>query len=163
MNAKAVLALAVLAALGATAVYADKGIEDADTSGDGFVSLDELKAAHAARIEEHFSRMDSDADGLLSEEEIKAAHAARFGDHKGMHKGRHHERRSPGEMFERLDADGNGSVSLDELEGKRFSPDAAVFQAADSDGSGGLDADELHSMIKTHRSERRAARGGEGG
>ena len=161
MNIKAVLAVAAVAALGATAAYAERGLEKADTSGDGFVSLDELKAAHSARIEEHFSRMDSNADGLLSEEEIKAAHETRRGGHDGMRKGKHHGKRSPEEMLERLDADGNGSVSLDELEGKRFSPDAATFRAADSDSSGGLDANELHTIIKAHRDERRAAREGE--
>ncbi len=58
-------------------------------------------------------------------------------------------------MFERLDADGNGSVSLEELDGKRSSPDATAFQAADADASGELDASEMHAMMKARRAERR--------
>ena len=80
MRTKTVFAIAALAALGATAVYADKGMKDADASGDGFVSLDEFKSAHSARIEEHFVRMDANADGLLSDEEMKAAKKDRRGD-----------------------------------------------------------------------------------
>ncbi len=59
--------------------------------------------------------------------------------------------------FERLDADGNGSLSLEELDGKRFSPDTATFQAADLDGSGELDAAEMDAMMKARREERRGA------
>ena len=157
MRTKTVFAIATLAALGATAVYADKGIKDADTSGDGFVSLDELKSAHSARIEERFARMDANADGLLSEDEMKAAKKARRGDHDKKGDGRHHGKRNPEEMFKRLDADGNGSVSLEELDGKRSSPDATTFQAADADGSGELDASEMHAMMKARGAERRGA------
>ncbi len=155
MRTKTVFAIAALAALGATAVYADKGLKDADTSGDGFVSLDELKSAHSARIEEHFVRMDANGDGLLSEDEMKAAKQARRGDHNRRRDDRHHGKRNPEEMFKRLDADGNGGVSLEELDGKRFSPDAATFQAADADGSGELDATEMHAMMRAQWAERR--------
>ena len=43
MKTKTVFAIFALAALGATAVYADKGMKDADADGDGFVSRDELQ------------------------------------------------------------------------------------------------------------------------
>lgn len=157
MRTKIVFAIATLAALGATAVYADKGMKDADASGDGFVSLDEFKSAHSARIEEHFVRMDANADGLLSEEEMKAAKKDRRGDRDKRRGDRHHGKRNPQEVFERLDADGNGSLSLEELDGKRFSPDTATFQAADLDGSGELDATEMDAMMKARREERRGA------
>jgi len=160
MKTRTTLAILTLAALGATAAYAHKGIKDADTSGDGFVSLDEFKSAHSARIEERFARMDANADGLLSEDEMKAAKKARRGDRDNKRDGRRQGKRNPEEMVNRLDADGNGSVSLQELEGKRFSPDAATFQVADVDGSGELDATELHAMMKSRAAERRAERQG---
>lgn len=157
MRTRSIFAVFALAALGATAVYADKGMENADTSGDGFVSLDEFKSAHSARIEEHFARMDANDDGLLSEDEMQAAKKARRGDRDRRRGGKHHGKRNPEEMFARLDADGSGGVSFQELEGKRFSPDAATFQAADADGSGELDAAEMHAMMKARWAERRAA------
>ena len=157
MRTKTVFAIFALTALGATAVYAEKGMKDADASGDGFVSLDELKSAHNARIEEHFVRTDTNADGLLSEDEMKAAHEARRGDHDGKRQGRKHGNRNPEEMFKRLDADSNGAVSLEELDGMRFSPDAAAFQAADLDGSGELNATEMQAMMKARWAERNEA------
>lgn len=157
MRTKTVFAIATLAALGATAVYADKGMKDADASGDGFVSLDEFRSAHSARVEEHFVRMDADADGLLSEEEMKAAKKNRRGDRDKQRGDRRQGKKNPEEMFKRLDADSNGGLSLEELDGKRFSPDAATFQAADADESGELSATEMHAMMKARRDERRGA------
>lgn len=157
MRTKTVFAIATLAALGATAAYADKGVKDADASGDGFVSLDEFKSAHSARIEERFVRMDANADGLLSEEEMQAARRDRRGARDQRRGDRHPGKRNPEQVFERLDADGNGSLSLEELDGKRFSPDTATFQAADLDGSGELDATEMDAMMKARREERRGA------
>lgn len=158
MRTKTVLAIFALATLGATAVYAEKGMKDADASGDGFVSLDEFKSAHSARIEEQFVRMDANADGLLSEEEMKAARKARRGDRDKQRGDRRQGKRNPAEMFKRLDADDSGGVSLAELDGKRFSPDADTFQAADSDASGELDQAEMHAMMKARSAERRAER-----
>ncbi|RZV49210.1 MAG: EF-hand domain-containing protein, partial [Pseudomonadales bacterium] len=73
MNSKTIFAVLALGVLGTSFAYADKGIKNADTSGDGFVSLGELKAAHSARIEKLFNRMDTNADGLISEDEMAEA------------------------------------------------------------------------------------------
>lgn len=43
-----------------------------DTNGDGFVSKDEMLAAHAERVNKHFAKMDTNNDGKLSKEEMKA-------------------------------------------------------------------------------------------
>lgn len=148
MRNKLLLTIFTVATLGATAVYADKNMADADVSGDGYVSLDEFKSAHDARVEERFTKMDANADGLLSEDEMKSAKKDRRGD-------RHRGRKNPEEKFNELDADGSGSVSMQELSADRFTPDAATFQAADIDGSGELDASELHAMKKERRGENR--------
>lgn len=153
----AIASLASLAAIGATTVQAERDIQDVDTSGDGYVSIDELKAAHSARIEEHFARVDTNADGLLSENEMAAAREARRDD-RGKNRGeRRNDKRDPAEMFSRLDADGSGGLSLIELDSKRFSPDQTAFRAADADGSGELDAAEMQAMMKARRGDRRGA------
>lgn len=155
MRVRTVIAVVAVTALGATAVYAHEGIKDADRNGDGMVSLEEVKAAQNAGIEEHFARVDANADGLLSADEMAAAKKARRGIHDKRHDGRRHGKGNPEQMLKGLDTDGNGSLSMAELDGKRFSPDAAAFQAADADGSGELNATEVQAMLKARRAERR--------
>lgn len=157
MRKTLIFTIATFTAIGATAAYADKGLKSADTSGDGFISLEEMQSAHSARVEERFARMDTDADGLLSESEIAAAREARRGE-RGERRGERRRKMNPERIVERLDTDGSGSVSLAELEAKRDNPDAAAFQTADVDGSGELDASEIKQMIKTRRDARRAER-----
>jgi hypothetical protein len=52
--------------------------------------------------------------------------------------------RDPAAMFERLDADGDGAVTLAEIEDAR----TARFAGADADGDGRLDRDELLAMMR---------------
>lgn len=81
---------------------------DSDSNGDGQLSADELTATAetrraerlANRIARQIERNDTDGDGMLSLEETTAAA----------------EGRRIEQMFDRLDADKDGSVTLAELE-----------------------------------------------
>jgi hypothetical protein len=44
----------------------------ADTNGDGFLTKDEMIAAHRKRLDEMFAKTDANKDGKLSREEMKA-------------------------------------------------------------------------------------------
>jgi Ca2+-binding EF-hand superfamily protein len=156
MRSKTIVATVVglgIAAAFAGQGFAGQGVEKADTDNNGEVSLSEFKAAHELRLEEHFAHMDTNADGVLSNEEMQAAPRGRKGK-EGQR--RHRRERNPEQLVERLDKDGSGGLSLQELEGKRFSPDSQAFYAADSDGNGELSGAELHEMMKAHHAERRA-------
>lgn len=148
------ITIAAIAILGAGAAFAAGPMKNADTDGDGFVSLEEVKAAQSARAEKHFARTDTNGDGLLSEEERAAAHEAKREHRKGQRENRRMKPRNPEQIVERLDTNGSGSVSLDEFQGRRFTPDLASFNAADSDGNGELNAAELGEMMKARRAER---------
>ena len=150
------LIITAIAILGVGAAYAAGPMKNADTNSDGFVSMDEMKAAHSARIEEHFARADSNGDGLLSEQERAAAREAKRAHKKDQRQNRRHTRADPEQMVERLDTDGSGSVSLEEFQGRRFAPTVERFTAADSNGNGELDAAELGEMMAAHRAERAA-------
>ena len=124
-------------------------LEGADTDGDGNLTLAEFEAAHAALARERFAKLDDNTDGLLSPDELEDARK------RMRHAGHRRHRPDPERIVERLDEDGNGSVSLAEFEGRRFAPDAESFHAADADGSGELSADELVELVRAHHHERR--------
>lgn len=139
-----------IAALGVTVASAQhRGLDAADTDGDGAISLAEFEAAHAARVRERFARMDRNDDGLLSGDELKHD---RRGRHPGP-RGRHHP--DPERMVEHLDTDGSGGVSLAEMDGRRMMPTADEFYAADKDGSSELDAAELADLLESRFAQHR--------
>lgn len=146
--------LAAIALLGAGTAFAGH-VKSADSDGDGYVSLEEMKAAHNARIEERFAKVDSNGDGLLSEEERQSAREARREHRKGKRKHRR-KMRSPEKIVERLDSDGSGSVSFEEFQNGPRPMDSEKFTAADSNGNGELDAEELGAMMAAHRAARKA-------
>lgn len=76
-------------------------LAEADTNGDGMLSIAEIEARGAerakTRAERMMQRLDADNDGLLSSEELSTQ------------SGR-------ARMFDRIDADGSGSVSKEEFD-----------------------------------------------
>jgi len=111
--------------------------ETLDTNKDGQVSKAEFDAHRAER----FARADTNSDGLLSRDEILArgqGRAERFAD----------------QMFQRLDENRDGAISLAEMSegrGNKF------FDRADSDGSGSVSKAEFDTM-KERMAERHKSR-----
>ena len=101
----------------AMATLAQTRFDEADTNGDGGLSVEEMTAkaqADAAeratqRAERRLENADTNGDGLLQADELTAQMEER-----GGRRGPNTER-----MFERVDADDNGSVSAEEYEEAR--------------------------------------------
>jgi len=74
--------------------------DDVDANGDGLVTADEARAAHTARLEE----FDADGDDTLSIDEFERLHSAAI-------------RELMVDRFQHLDADGDGQVTQDEMNG----------------------------------------------
>lgn len=137
MTARLTLTVAAAALLGgtltATALLAERGpgadrgammlemFDEADANGDGQLSMEELEARRAAR----FAAADTNKDGKLDAAEIAAAELARF-------TARQEDRIV--RMIENNDADGDGSISGDEIGEDRMERHFARIDA-DNDGA----------------------------
>lgn len=104
----------------------------ADSDGDGFISREEMaqsaESRRADRVARMLERLDADGDGMLNAEELMA-----WGGDRGTSRvGRH---------FNRMDANGDDKIAPSEMAGKR--DPAAMFARLDSDGNGTLSEDEI--------------------
>ncbi len=103
---------------------------DADTDGDGAISLAELREARTQAVERHFAELDTDADGFLREDEIRAGRG------RGPRPGRLRQELS------RIDADGDGAWSFAELQAVRPELSLEQFNRLDINGDGLIGEDE---------------------
>lgn len=95
----------------------------ADTNGDGRIDKDEFMAQAEQRAERMFERLDSNGDGTLDASEARPPqHGKQHGKHpadkpkRAEHdadKTKGHDKR--GEMFKKMDSDGDGLVSREEF------------------------------------------------
>ncbi|QIG80551.1 EF-hand domain-containing protein [Stakelama tenebrarum] len=138
----------------------------ADANQDGVVTREEIVAS----VESHFARVDTDGDGQISAEERVAAHQAMRAERqarrearraeraengdmpgRGRHARRgHHGRHGPGgegRMMSRMDANGDGIVSLAEA------TDMALkrFDMVDANSDGRIDRAERQAMREKMR------------
>jgi len=108
----------------------EQRLKAADTNNDGMISRDEAKAA-LPRIFARFDEIDANRDGQVTLEELKAFHQASRGG------------RDPAEMFRRLDTNGDGKLSREEVAGHPRL--AKRFEAIDLNQDGFLTPDELRA------------------
>lgn len=122
-----------------------------DTDADGSVSRAEAEAG-APGLARNFERFDADRDGRITREEMQAARAER---HEQM-------RARAEERWQSADANGDGSIDL--AEAQAGMPRAAEdFGRLDADGNGLLSREELREAMREHRAARMQRGPGEGG
>lgn len=134
---------------GATAAQdrADRGqisFAELDVDGDGEITDADLTAAREAR----FADLDTDGNGSVSRDEFIASASTRAGERAG-------------EMFDRLDADGDGALSEDVLASRDRGPGPRMLQRLDADGSGGVSEAEFEEA-RERMGERRGFMRGHG-
>jgi Ca2+-binding EF-hand superfamily protein len=109
---------------------ADEQFAAADADGDGRITTEEMAAHRAAR----FAEMDANGDGQVSRDEIVAAAVARMTEALG---------RRADAMIAAQDADGNGTLGATEM--GRIDMGMQMFQRLDRDGDGAVSQDELRA------------------
>lgn len=122
-----ILAIGAVALGGAASAQQPRGLGRADADSDGRISQAEFVASRTARL----SGSDANRDGQVTREEAQAARQAQRAER-------------PGQMFARLDTDGNGSISQAE-----FATPRAERAGPERAGRGGQ---------RMQRHERRAGR-----
>lgn len=121
-------------------------LDEADTDGNGELSIKEIQAARPMMTEERFARLDTDNSGGLTREEMFAA------------RGGHGPGRGGGmRIFDHLDTDDSGALSREEAEAARFGSMAEHFDEIDANGDGSITTEELLSAMMQRRA------GGQGG
>jgi Ca2+-binding EF-hand superfamily protein len=159
MTAPKKTAVAVLALMGValgSAAFAERGMggmgghegrgammlemfDTIDADQDGKVTQDELAAHRAAE----FAAADTNGDGALSAEELQA------------HMMEQMMARRSAQMIDNMDADGNGSLSVEEMgEG----PMAGNFARIDTDNDGAISKEEAEA-VSERMGKRREGRG----
>lgn len=100
--------------------------ETLDTNDDGQITQAEFDAHRAER----FAKADTNSDGVLSRDELLA-------------RGQQRSERFADRMFQRLDENRDGAISLAEMSKGRGN---GFFDRADSDGSGAVSKAEFDTM-----------------
>lgn len=110
-----------------------------DADGDGKITEAEIEAHKAAR----FAEIDADGNGSVSAEELKAHHEAKAQEREEQREERKEERKERGmdKMFERMDANEDGELSLEEL--NTPAPKQSFFEKLDKNEDGFITEDEL--------------------
>ena len=148
------LAVAALALPGAQANEKDGAsksrtgyFERLDTDKDGAVTLQEAVAVHHAR----FTKIDANGDGSVSRDEFMSYSAKAKPTDAKPSESKASERKT--KMFERLDADKNGSISGQEWDAVA----EKQFAAVDADKDGKVTKEEMASARERFRSPRGGA------
>merc|ERR1719440_527135 len=137
-----------------------------DVNGDGSVSMDELTSHlmksgyNEAAVQKVFEKLDTDKDGELSKEELRAGflqysplrEAPGLGSYNSRFVLEIHE--DADALFNAIDADGNGSISKDELREHlktfsqySFKAISKIFKVLDVNRDGAIEKSELRDAF----------------
>ena len=135
------------------AEMADRILNRFDSNGDGRITEDERQSLP----EPMWRRWDVNGDGVIEAEEIEKALASPRGAFPGGGPPDDLFRQSPAEIIKARDQDDNGKLSAEEL-----GVDARFFQRIDRDGDGQVTVEELTGVQETLRTRGRELREGRG-
>ena len=133
-----------------------------DFDGNGEVTVDDFVSRSLGHVDRHFARLDKDDDGLISVDEFSSRRSHRVPDESidqdalklcveestGLSL---KERLEPAELFGEIDADGDGSLTIDEFTAHKTAHATERFSELDADEDGVISEAE----ITAHMAERK--------
>ncbi len=128
-------------------LFMDEMFQQLDADGDGKISAEEIKAHRSAEI----TGVDANKDGKLSQDELVALEMKRMeqmATNRAMR------------QIERLDADGDGLLSIEEMAARPMP--MRMFERVDADGDGAISREEIEAAklrMAEHRDGREGRRG----
>jgi Ca2+-binding EF-hand superfamily protein len=130
-----------------------------DANGDGKIELDEIPEQGRERFEKLIARADKDGDGALSLKEF--AKAAPGGEpakpgkpNKPGKPGKGKKpqaARDPSRLFERLDRNADGKVTVDEVPEERREMLERMIERGDKDGDGAISLEEFKATVERRK------------
>ncbi len=114
-----------------------------DANGDGKVVLDEIPEPRREQFQKLIARADKDGDGALSLQEFSRGTMAQQASLKRPQAGR-----DPAQLFARMDRNGDGKVTADELPEERRPMIERMIKHGDKDGDGALTSEEFSALVK---------------
>lgn len=124
-------------------------LKEADTNGDGALSLNEATDAGMDRLVENFGKIDADGNGQVTKEEMKAHRKMAHESGEGKGKGKLRE----------ADTDQNGALSIDEASAAGMDKMVENFDKVDLDGDGELSREEMKQLRKQLRQKKQQGKG----
>ena len=142
-------------ALPAGAMHHDKleaAFKSADKDGDGTLDKEEAKAM--PQVAKNFDALDTDKDGTVSMAEVMAGAKGKMkGKARDMRERMKSMHEAGKEKFAAADKDGDGT--LDKEEAKAMPRVAADFDKIDADKDGTVSMEEIHTFMKSQHQARR--------
>jgi Ca2+-binding EF-hand superfamily protein len=129
----------------------------------------QIRAAVAAKVQQHFERVDANRDGAITQAEVQALHAQRG--ERAAKRADRSGRRDPAQRFARLDANKDGQVTKGEFDAlraaraqaKALAPERVnraeqMFGRLDADRNGAITRAEFDagSQLRDQRAAKRA-------
>lgn len=103
---------------------------DLDADGDGQLTMEEMNNMRQNR----FQAADANSDGILTREELTAHAQGKVEEHVAR-------------MLERKDADGDGALSLEEMQSGRHAHGQRLFERADANSDGAISEEEFEEAM----------------
>jgi Ca2+-binding EF-hand superfamily protein len=131
----------------------EKIFQRLDANGDGKITLDEVPEPRKERFKTLIERADKDGDGALSQQEFAAA----FQNLRAAFAGQPGEGRRPDgavdaqRIFRRIDKNGDGKLTLDEVPEDRRPMFERIFKRAGKTGDQGLTPEEFSAALRGPR------------